>query len=132
MQGVLENFASISFVSRYILTSSLLYLLTHLFFHSMLFPFYVFVLSLFPFCNQFLASYCCGQKKNAWYNFYPPEFVETCFFGLVCDLSRRTFHVHLGKKQCILLFLIKMSCRYLLSLTGLLCHLRLLPYSLYV
>ena len=50
------------------------------------------------------------------------------FCSLACDLSWRTFHVHL-KRMYILLFLDRMSCGYLLSPTGLIYHLRVLfPY----
>ena len=53
------------------------------------------------------------------------------FCGLTCALFWRTFNVYL-KRICILMFGDGMSCRYLLSPAGLMCHLRpLFPYKFF-
>ena len=77
--------------------------------------------SLFSFSSWFLVSYCCGQK-NAWYNFFLSLYIcWGLFCVLVCDLSWRTFYVHL-KRMRILLFGDVMPYSYQLSPTGLLYH----------
>ena len=69
---------SFLFVSRYLLISSLILLLTHSFFNNMLFSLHVFVCFAVFSCNQFLVFYHCSQRR-CLYDFNLIKFIETCF-----------------------------------------------------
>ena len=88
---------------------------------SILFSLHIFVLSLFS-CNSLLVSYCCVQEK-CLIQFIFSEICWDLFCHLLCDLSWRTFHVHL-KRMCILLFLHELFHRYIGSPMTLLAYLR--------
>lgn len=112
----------IFFISFFIYSS------THWLFSSLLLNLYIsvdFPVFFFHVINFQFHTIVFG--KNAWYDFNPLKF-KTCFVIKQCDLSWKTFHMQ-WKRMCILLLLDGMSCKYLLSLSFLICCLRLMfPY----
>ena len=91
---------SLSFVSRYFLISSLISLLTHWFFSSILFSLHVIIFF------SFLFLWLISSLMPLWAE-KMPEIISVLlnlgglFCTLVCGPSQRTFHVHL-KRMCIL------------------------------
>ena len=92
---------SFSFVSRNFLISSLISLLNHLLFNSIVLSLHEFECFWVFSWGWFLVSSACGLRKCLiWFQFC--WICQVLFCVLSCGLSLKMFHVHL-KKMCILL-----------------------------
>lgn len=79
-----------SFVSKYFLVSSLISLLIHCFFNSMLVNLHVFILFCFSFSDWFLVSYSCGQKdvsNDFCFHKFIWTFFVTKLWSILGDIS---------------------------------------------